>query len=314
MTTLRPVLLGVTLLSTGCAAFTTYRGRTNALPASVDAEPGRVLVRPNEVAWVMGDAVSFEHTLDPSTIGHFTSNGSVMAGPDTPPLPDAVELAAAREVLERKADGLVVTHYVQEQVDAETLVVRVWGRLLRMDDLGPMSPERADLRRMIGSMERMEPAASTPRHDLLRGLGRPVAARPAPRAAPKQDNTRVGFEIGPVTGLVIDMADKSPVVDATSVRFGMAVSVIGGTASLDVVSLAYQVEFIEDFLLQPVVGVAASLSLYEFSSVYPTVQGIVGVEIDSEGPFEARVGARSGAAIGGAGAALTPDVSVGWVW
>jgi len=307
------LLAGV--LASGCATITSYSGRTNSVQASVDAEEGRILVRPNEVAWVMGDAVSFERTYDPTEIGNFTSNGSVMAGPDTPALPNAVELAASQEVLERKADGFVVTHYVLDRNDYDSLTVRVWGRLLRMDDLGPMDEERADLRRMVDQIEGSGgTSVSVTRTSslLVRNYSRPAPATAVP-SAQKQNLTRVGVEVGTVTGLVIDVGNKSPIVDATSLRVGIGVSIIEGQGSLDIPTLAYQVEFIEDFIVQPTVGFSTAIGLYAFSSIYPTIQGLVGAEIDPAGPLEAHVGIRAGSAIG-AGSAITPDISVGWVW
>jgi len=304
------------LLALSCAPTSTFSGRSNSVQAAVDAEQGRVLVRPNEVAWTMGEAVSFEHTIDPDEIGRFSANGSVMAGPDTPPLPGAVQLAASREVLERAADGMIVTHHIQTRTARDALSVRVWGRLLHLDDLGPMSEERADLRRIIDELE-ASAGTGAPAPQGLRAFPRPAPARPSVSVAAPSSNSgqvRTGVQVGSVTGLVVDMADRSPVIDATSVRLGVAVGVIDGVASFDVPTLAYQVEFIDGFLLQPTLGLSGAISLYAFSSAYPTVQGIVGVEVDPEGAFEAQVGLRSGVAIGAGGAAFTPDLAVGWVW
>lgn len=314
--------LAAAITSVSCATATRYSGRGNAVQASVGVQEGRLLARPNEVAWAMGERISFESTLDPAELGAFQSNGAVMAGPDTTALPDAVEFVAASELMQRGADGFVVTHYVLDRVDDETLTVRVWGRTLHLDDLGPMDQDRSDLRRILEGLEALGPrTTAAPRNGGFVGLANPALRVPAPAldtpspARPSGGSkVKVGLEVGTITGLVVDVPNGSEAIDATSLRLSTGIGVAYGQPSLELPTLAYQVEFIDSALVQPTVGASFAITLYAFSSVLPVVHGLLGVEVDPAGPFEAHVGARLGADALSGYVAFTPDVSAGWVW
>lgn len=152
---LRPNLLLASLLVSACAPTRQVSGSAPTAVAVAPAAAGRLKVRPNEVSWTLGDPVQVEAHIAAEELGTFTSTGLVWARGGGP-LPDFVELAATRRLADAGADGLLVTNWTntaKTRAGATTHHVRVWGLLLELQDLGPMSEERADLRDTVRALE-----------------------------------------------------------------------------------------------------------------------------------------------------------------
>lgn len=316
----RPLsLLLVAVLPAVSCVSVRHTGSATTATAHVGVEEGRLLVRPNEIAWALGDRSPFEASVEGEELGAFQSGGVVMVEGDaagSTQLPDYVELAATRHLIAQQADGYIVTHYLVDAVSTGSDTrydVKVWGRLLHLQDLGAMSQERADLRRLIDNLEAQQDGGTTRgRVPGLSALGGPPRGATRPPLTPGPAKVGVGVELGTVSGLVLDFPSKSKAIDATSLRIGGQISLLYGEVQLGVPTLAYQVEFVEGSPVQPIVG--AAFSVLATYSGYPTIQGVFGVEIDPEMPLEATLGLRAGAdAISGA-PVLGPDLSIGWVW
>jgi len=148
------LLLAVAPLDLACAV-RQVSGAAVVTPAAASAAPGRLKVRPNEVSWSLGEPVQVTAHIEAAELGAFVSTGVVWSRTGGA-LPDFVELAATRQLVSSGADGLLVTNWLNESkttAGATTHHVRVWGSLLVMEDLGPMSEARADLRETVTHLE-----------------------------------------------------------------------------------------------------------------------------------------------------------------
>ena len=322
----RPRLLATALVALlspamSCSGTRQYSGASNTTVASVGAAPGRLMVRANEMAWALGEPIEFTRVLAANEVGRFSSAGEVVRSSSGGPLPDHVEMAAALELADRAIDGLLVTHFLVEDEQQEldrTYSVRVWGRVLVLDDLGPMDAERADLRRLVQTLEQHRPAtapvgasARTPLPALsMASVPAPARVKP-PRASASTKRLRHGFEVGSTVAYKMSYRPNSG-LDAIALRV-MAAQLhllYASSAYVGFGGLGVQVEVGRDKPVQGIFGLEAS-NAYLTYYLAPAV--LVGMQADAKGPFEFELGGAVGL-VGGSGATIRPHMTFGWVW
>jgi len=313
-------MVALLLPTSSCSGTRQISGASTTTQATVGAAPGRLMVRANELAWSLGEPIAFAREIDAAEVGRFTSSGEVVRSSSGAALPDHVEMAAALELADRGADGILITHYLVEEEQEELgrrTSVRAWGRLLVLDDLGPMDAERADLRRVVETLEQHRPAtaavAVSSRMPLpsLKAAAAPAPARADPRPRGSKVQVRHGLEVGTTVAYKMSIRPKSG-LDAIAMRvmaaqlhlmyFSSATAGVGG--------LGLQVEVGRDKPVQGVFGLEASMA---YAIYAPTPAVLLGMQADPKGPFEFELGAAAGL-IYGSTFDVRPHLTFGWVW
>jgi hypothetical protein len=314
----RSICLSLLCALLAACSSTHHTGVANVASAQLDAPSGDLLVRPLEVAWRLGERTHFQATVDGATLGSFRSSGAVKAGGMAliAGLPNHVERAATDHLIARSADGYVVTNYVVETVSDSagvTYNVEVWGHLLFLETLGLMSEERADLRRQLQHLESSGPTQSLSTSDLLGASSALMPRAPKPKTR-NPNRLRFGFEVGPVAGLKLETGLPGTPLDALSMRLGLGAVRWDGFWELGVPAFAIQAEFLDGSLVQPVVGAATTQIPGYFDSTL-IGQAVLGAEIDpAASGLEAMVGVRVGQMFDGGQSAITPDLTIGYIW
>lgn len=309
MQTLSPGSLVLLALCSGCTATSRSSGQATFALAQVDVAPSRIEVRPNELAWRLGERFELASTVTSAEGAGLEAGGGVFldsAAAGAAVLPAPVEVAATRELIERGSDGMIVTHFTVDTTWTGTVAtheVLVGGRLLHLDDLGPMEPEALSA---PVAMPAVQPDAAPE-----------VVARPAraPERPKGSDGLQMGLEVGTTTGITADIDLPGRILDGLGVRVGAQAALLYGYLAFGLPTATVQVELLEEGVVHPFVGgtvsvIAAGADPYWNGDA--GVQLAFGAEVDPKGPIELTLGLRTGSVLGSA--YVTPDLAVGWLW
>ena len=299
-----------------------------ALSAPAAGGPGADVVEVGGRVWTLGESVEFTGTVAQADLAGAAAPRGVFGGREdgaSVALPDAVALAAGRELRERGGTGLMVTQFLVDEVrEAGALSYRVegWGRLaepggaLRSASAAAERPtERQQVRRMVEAMA-SEDEAPTPAREPLPAMvvdDEPAASTvPAP-ASRERSRVRHGLELGSVVGYKMSIRPRSTSLDAVALRLMVAqINLYGGYYPLPGFGgVGLQVETGRDRPMQGVFGLEVANGTYSEFVAVPAA--LVGFQSDADGPFEFELGAAVGLYEGSI-LNIRPHLSLGWLW